>query len=85
VQTSKTETNYSREDTVKKEILAETVEVRFTAGLLYNEHRELYRPTAPGRPEYVGTPTPELDAAWENLVGGMSSTISVFISSADQK
>ncbi|GAD95132.1 metallopeptidase MepB [Paecilomyces variotii No. 5] len=67
------------QNTVKKEVTGETLEVRFTAGLLYDENRELYRPTAPGRPEYVGTPTPELDAAWKDLVG-----VNVFVTKEEE-
>ena len=37
---------------------------------MYNEQQELVRPAHGNEPEYVGTPTPELDAAWHNLLGG---------------
>lgn len=57
-------------ETVKKEIPATTKRVRFTAGLRYNEQQELVRPVHPDLPEYVGTPSPEVDAAWKDLMGG---------------
>jgi len=44
--------------------------VYFTSGLKYNDKQELYRPVYPGIPQYVGEPSPELDTAWENLLGG---------------
>jgi hypothetical protein len=58
--------------TVKKEIPAVTKQVRFNAGLRYNERHELVRTGNSGQPEYVGDPTPELDAAWDELMGGSS-------------
>lgn len=64
-------------ETVKKEIAPVSKKIRFTAGLRYNESRDLVRTVHPGLPEYVGTPTLELDAAWEDLIGG-SSTLQDF-------
>ena len=63
------------EETLKNEIPATTKRVRFTAGLVYNEDRELVRTHHPDQPEFVGTPTPELDAAWKDLMGGSSGLI----------
>ena len=54
-----------------KETPATTKSVRFTAGLRYNEDHALIRTEHPGKPEYVGPPTPELDAAWHDLMGGV--------------
>lgn len=53
----------------KKELSPTTKPVRFTAGLLYNQEKELYRPIYPNSPQYVGVPTPEMDEAWEDLIG----------------
>jgi len=44
-------------------------QVRFTAGLKYNENQELYRTSA--QPDYLASPSKEVDAAWEQLIGGM--------------
>lgn len=63
------------EETVGKEIPATTKRVRFTAGLVYNENRELVRTHHPDQPEFVGMPTPEVDAAWDDLMGGLSGLI----------
>ena len=46
-----------------------TKQVKFTAGLKYNETGHLYRPVDPTFPAYVGTPTEEMDAAWHSLSG----------------
>lgn len=62
-------------ETVGKEIPATTKRVRFTAGLVYDENRELVRTHHPDQPEFVGTPTPEVDAAWDDLMGGSSGLI----------
>lgn len=69
---------------MKKEIAPISKTVRFTAGLRYDESRELVRTSHPGLPDYVGTPTPELDAAWEDLMGGMSTKKELY-STADAK
>ncbi|PYH90867.1 hypothetical protein BO71DRAFT_486736 [Aspergillus ellipticus CBS 707.79] len=54
---------------VKKELPQTTKQVRFTATLQYNASHQLYRPIDPSRPQYVGKPSPELDAAWKNFLG----------------
>jgi len=59
--------------TVKKELPARSKTVHFTAGLRYNDRKELYRPIYSDQPQYVGEPTQELDDAWENLIGGRSA------------
>ncbi|KAB8072075.1 hypothetical protein BDV29DRAFT_158911 [Aspergillus leporis] len=74
--------NYPRElvRTVKKEIPAVTKQVRFNAGLRYNERHELVRTGNSGQPEYVGDPTPELDAAWDELMGA----VNIFITAEEE-
>jgi hypothetical protein len=43
--------------------------VKFEATLKYNETGGIYRPIT--YPAYVGDPSPEIDANWEELLGGM--------------
>jgi hypothetical protein len=59
------------------EVPAISKQVRFTARLEYNEQQELYRPMGAGETDYVGDPNPEMDAAWEALIGGNSHQITV--------
>lgn len=54
--------------TSRKEIPAASKSVRFTATLKFNESHELYRPVTD--PAYVGNPNPQIDEAWDNLMGG---------------
>ncbi|KAI4155165.1 MAG: hypothetical protein LQ340_001179 [Diploschistes diacapsis] len=42
---------------------------RFTSGVLFTPAGEPYRTKYPGKPEYVGPPSPEVDANWEKLIG----------------
>ncbi|KAL4995600.1 hypothetical protein BDV10DRAFT_187925 [Aspergillus recurvatus] len=43
----------------------------FTSPLRYNTtSNELYRDFDPSLPQYIGVPSPELDAAWESLLRG---------------
>ncbi len=51
-----------------KEVPATLKQVQFNATLKYNEDHKVYRPIT--QPAYVGSPTPEIDAAWEELIGG---------------
>jgi hypothetical protein len=44
--------------------------VKFTGGLELNETGKLHRIIDPGQPQYVGPPTPEIDAAWDELMLG---------------
>lgn len=49
----------------------ELQEVMFTNALQYNEtSKEYYREHDPGEEQYVGKPSPEIDEAWEELLGG---------------
>ncbi|KAJ5389258.1 uncharacterized protein N7496_000326 [Penicillium cataractarum] len=43
-------------------------QVQFTGGLELNETGKLHRIIATGQPQYVGPPTPEIDAAWDELM-----------------
>ncbi|KAJ5890475.1 uncharacterized protein N7473_006703 [Penicillium subrubescens] len=43
-------------------------QVKFTGGLELNETGKLHRIIDPGQPQYVGPPTPEIDAAWDELM-----------------
>ncbi|KAL8921430.1 MAG: hypothetical protein Q9208_005756 [Pyrenodesmia sp. 3 TL-2023] len=51
-----------------------------TRWLRYNESRQLVRTTRPGLPDYVGTRIPELDAAWEDLLGA----VDVFVTAEEE-
>ncbi|KAK2013578.1 hypothetical protein LZ32DRAFT_529941 [Colletotrichum eremochloae] len=42
----------------------------FTGGLYFTENDTLYREIIKGEPQYVGTPSPEIDAAWDRLLNG---------------
>ena len=53
----------------KNEITATLQKVRFTAGLAYNDQKQLYRIPHPELPQYVGEPSEEIDAAWKDLIG----------------
>ncbi|RDW82938.1 hypothetical protein BP5796_04429 [Coleophoma crateriformis] len=56
--------------TIKQEIPSISKKVKFTAALKFNDSRQLYRPIDLSQPQYVGTPSAEIDANWENLNGG---------------
>ena len=62
--------NFMDLETVQNEIPAISRQVRFSAGLRYNESQELVRTSSPGRKEFVGDPSQELDSAWEEIMGG---------------
>ncbi|KAE8163768.1 hypothetical protein BDV40DRAFT_299112 [Aspergillus tamarii] len=53
-------------------------QVRFDAKLKYNESHQLYRPVT--LPAYVGEPTPDIDAAWKDLLGA----INVFVTPQEE-
>ncbi|TGO16132.1 hypothetical protein BPAE_0517g00030 [Botrytis paeoniae] len=55
-------------DPIKSVISEQTV--RFTGGLHYHKNGTLYRETIEGEPQYVGNPSPEIDAAWNQLLKG---------------
>lgn len=47
-----------------------TQRVRFSGTASFDENGSAYRTSRPGEPQYVGTPTREIDDAWTALVGG---------------
>ena len=51
-----------------KEVPATLKQVQFNATLKYNEDHKVYRPVT--QPSYVGPPSPEIDAAWDEIMGG---------------
>ncbi|KAM4063786.1 hypothetical protein HRG_012516 [Hirsutella rhossiliensis] len=60
--------------TAKKEIAPALQPRRFEATLKYNESHMLYRPVT--YPQYVGDPSPEIDKAWDELVGPVTLLVS---------
>ena len=50
----------------------EMEEVRFTTGIHFDDQGEVYRNEYPGLNKYTGPPSPETDAAWEELIGGIN-------------
>jgi hypothetical protein len=50
----------------------ELSKVTFKSALRYNEtSKTYYREQDPDQPQYVGPPSPAIDHAWEELLGGM--------------
>lgn len=50
----------------------EISKVTFKSALRYNEtSKTYYREHDPDEPQYVGAPSPTIDHAWEELLGGM--------------
>ncbi|KAI9733124.1 MAG: hypothetical protein M1834_003671 [Cirrosporium novae-zelandiae] len=45
-------------------------QIRFTSSLKLNESGEWYRVQDPTKPTYVGTPSPDIDHAWNTLLTG---------------
>jgi hypothetical protein len=50
--------------------LIEYVQLEFTGGIEEDENGHLYRAKPPGQPQFVGPPSPEIDAAWLDLMKG---------------
>ena len=46
--------------------------VKFTGGLKFDENGTTYRAVDPGKTQYVGEPSPQLDHAWRSLIRGIS-------------
>jgi hypothetical protein len=63
--------SYPRTGIAQREVPAITKQIRFTGGLRYNESKQLYRQIEPGIPNYAGVPTPEIDAAWHEIISSM--------------
>ncbi|RDW82939.1 hypothetical protein BP5796_04430 [Coleophoma crateriformis] len=49
-------------------------EVQFTGTLRYNQEGHLYIDLGPNGVRYFGEPSPEVDEAWNSLLGGQSSS-----------
>ena len=50
--------------------------VTYTSAFRYNAtSKTYYREFDSSQPQYVGTPTPEIDKAWEELLAGTSSRL----------
>jgi hypothetical protein len=47
----------------------ELIEYHFTGGIQVDEQGQLYREADPSEPQYVGDPAPEIDKAWDDLLG----------------
>ncbi|KAJ2982629.1 hypothetical protein NQ176_g1258 [Zarea fungicola] len=65
----------------RKELLPNHVRTRFTGGLRYNSSKALIRQIEPGQPDYVGFPSPEIDAAWHRLI----STTDVYLTDNEMR
>jgi hypothetical protein len=63
---------YSPTEPATREIPTTLKEVKFTAGLKFNESGGLELIIDPALPAYVGTPTPEMDALWHELTESRS-------------
>jgi hypothetical protein len=48
-------------------------QVRFRAGLIFDENGVLHRTFDPEQPQYVGSPSPAIDDAWDALIKGRSN------------
>ncbi|KAL6909222.1 hypothetical protein GGI43DRAFT_429816 [Trichoderma evansii] len=65
----------------KRESAPAQIRTRFTGGLRYNSSKQLFRQLEPNQPDYVGFPTPEIDAAWDELI----STTDVFLTTDEMR
>ncbi|KAI0154554.1 hypothetical protein GGR57DRAFT_466020 [Xylariaceae sp. FL1272] len=59
---------FSTDLTVAQHI-SELIEYRFTGGIQVDHNGSLYREVNPLEPQYAGEPSPEIDKAWEDLLG----------------
>jgi len=48
----------------------EITRYKYLGDLDWDENGTLYRPDTPGATQYVGPPSPEIDAAWEHIIPG---------------
>lgn len=46
------------------------MQLEFTGGIEEDENGHLYLAIPPGQPQFVGPPSPEIDAAWLDLMKG---------------
>ena len=53
-------------------------QVRFTGAAAFHENGSAYRVMQPGAPQYVGTPSAEIDDAWKALITGASTSDSAY-------
>jgi hypothetical protein len=63
-----TNNNLLQVEVAKKEIPDEYVQIKFAGGLRFNESGQLYRELDEDVPDYAGTPTLEIEAAWRDLI-----------------
>jgi len=61
---------YLETDFVPARAQIATRRVRFSGTAAFDENGSAYRTSRPDEPQYVGTPTREIDDAWKALVGG---------------
>jgi hypothetical protein len=47
----------------------EVNEVRFSGSLRYTDKGHIYVDYPPNEPKYFGEPSPEIDKAWQDLIG----------------
>ncbi|EXJ58084.1 hypothetical protein A1O7_05508 [Cladophialophora yegresii CBS 114405] len=59
----------------QREVPERTLQVQFSGGLKWDETSHLIREIDPTIPDYGGIPTPEIDAAWQELI----STTDIFL------
>ncbi|KUI69556.1 hypothetical protein VM1G_04721 [Cytospora mali] len=55
--------------------IVQVKETVFMGGLVYDDNDNLHRETLPGQPQYVGTPSPEVDAAWNQLLSPLGMVL----------
>jgi hypothetical protein len=60
----------------QREVPARTVQVKFSGGLKWDETSHLIRQIDPTIPDYGGIPSPEIDAAWQELISSELAKIS---------
>ncbi|KAI1261337.1 hypothetical protein F5Y18DRAFT_401683 [Xylariaceae sp. FL1019] len=48
---------------------SELIESRYTGGIQVDQNGKLYREVNPSEPQYAGEPSPEIDKAWDDILG----------------
>jgi hypothetical protein len=56
----------------------------FTGGLHFDQNGDVYREVIEDEPQYVGYPSPEIEAAWDSLLKGMYKASLAFVVLVDQ-